>query len=208
MEFAKEVSRRNLVDRVRNIIAQPRSEWEVIAAEPATTQSLYRNYIMLLAAIGPVCSIVGNTLVGQTVPFFNIHYRVPLGSSIAYAVVDYVLTLAGVYVVALIIDALAPTFGGVRDRTQALMVSAYSMTPGWIIAVVALYPPLGILQLLGLYGLFLLYLGLPPVMKAPRERSVGYAVTTIIAAIIVYIIIGAVAGMTISGPDFAATPPQ
>ncbi|HET7587221.1 MAG TPA: Yip1 family protein [Gammaproteobacteria bacterium] len=208
MEFAKEVSRRNLVDRVRNIIAQPRSEWEVIAAEPATTQSLYRNYIMLLAAIGPVCSIVGNTLVGQTVPFFNIHYRVPLGSSIAYAVVDYVLTLAGVYVVALIIDALAPTFGGVRDRTQALKVSAYSMTPGWIIAVVALYPPLGILQLLGLYGLFLLYLGLPPVMKAPRERSVGYAVTTIIAAIIVYIIIGAVAGMTISGPDFAATPPQ
>ncbi|HET7369544.1 MAG TPA: Yip1 family protein [Gammaproteobacteria bacterium] len=206
MEFAKEVSRRGLVDRVRNIIVQPRSEWEVIAAEPATVQSLYRNYIMLLAAIGPVCSIVGNTLVGQTVPIFNIHYRVPLGSSIAYAVVAYALTLAGVYVVALIIDWLAPTFGGVRNRTQALKVSAYSMTPGWIIAAVALYPPLGILRLLGVYGLFLLYLGLPPLMQAPRERSVGYAVATIVAAIVVYLIIGAVAGMTISGPSFPTTP--
>lgn len=201
MEITKGLSRRTLIDRARNILTQPRAEWEAIAAEPATPKELYRNYVVPLAAIGPVCSIIGNSLVGMTVPIVGLHYRVPLGQSIAYAVLDYVLTLVGVYVIALIIDALAPTFGGTKDRTQALKVSAYSMTPGWLIAVVALYPPLGLLQLLGLYGLFLLYLGLPPLMTAPRERSFGYAATTIIAAIIGYIVIGVIAGMAISGPD-------
>jgi hypothetical protein len=207
MEVTQEISRWSLIDRAKNILFQPRAEWRTIAAETATAQSLYRRYVLVLAAIGPICSIIGNSAVGFTVPVFHIHYRVPLGSSFAYAVLDYVLTLVGVYVFALILDALAPTFGGIKDRTQALKLSAYSMTPAWLIAVVSLYPPLGIVRMIGLYGLFLLYLGLPPLMKSPREKSLGYTVAAIAAAVVIYLVIGAIAGLAISRPDLAGLKP-
>ena len=43
-----------LVDRVKNILLTPRTEWSAIAGETATVQGLYTGYIMILAAIGPV----------------------------------------------------------------------------------------------------------------------------------------------------------
>lgn len=206
MEIANETTRKKIVGRVKRILLQPRAEWDAIAAEPTTPKTLYLNYIVILAAIGPIASIIGMSLVGISIPFLG-HYRVPLGSSIGHAIVGYVLTLIGTYVLALIINGLAPSFGGAKNQTQALKVAAYSQTPGWVIAVVMLYPPLGILRILGLYGLFLLFLGLPPLMKAPRERALGYAVVTIIAAIVIYVIIGWLAGMLISYPTYPAINP-
>ncbi|HET7674130.1 MAG TPA: Yip1 family protein [Gammaproteobacteria bacterium] len=208
MEIASENRRKDIVGRVKNILFQPRAEWGVIAEEPATPKSLYLNYIMLLAAIGPIASIIGNSVVGVTLPFVGGHYRVPLGNSIGYAVLAYVLTLVGAFVLALVIETLAPNFGGVKDRTQALKVVAYSWTPSWIVAVVQIFPGsilLGLLALAaGIYGLYLLYLGLPPVMKSPPERAVGYTAASVIAAIIIYLIIGWLAAMTISYPTLSA----
>lgn len=203
MEIVNAAGRRDIAGRVKRILFQPRMEWDVIATEPTTPKALYANYIVILAAIGPVASIIGLSFVGISLPFLG-EYRVPFGASLGHAVVDYVLTLIGTYALALIIDGLAPSFGGVKDRTQALKVAAYSQTPGWIIAAVMLYPPLGLLRILGLYGLFLLFLGLPPLMKAPRERALGYAVVTIIAAIVIYVVIGWLAGMFVSYPAYPA----
>jgi uncharacterized protein YqgC (DUF456 family) len=108
------------------------------------------------------------------------------------AVVQYVLTLVSVYILALIIDALAPTFSGEKNLTQAFKLATYSYTPGWLVGVFALIPALGILRILGLYGLYLLYVGLPVLMKSPKEKSTVYTVAVIIAAIIIFVVIGAI----------------
>jgi hypothetical protein len=189
----------DLVQRVKQILLSPRTEWQVIEAEPTTTAELYKTYIIPLAAIGPISQVIGYSVFGITVPFVGT-YRVPIGSAISGALVAYVLTLAGTYVLALIIDGLAPTFNGQRSQIQALKVAVYSSTASWLAGIFALIPGLRLLAILGLYSLYLLYLGLPIVMKAPRDKALGYTVVVIVAAIVLFMIIGVIAGRFLAVP--------
>ncbi|MBA3260261.1 MAG: YIP1 family protein [Gemmatimonadales bacterium] len=188
-----------LADRVKQILLAPKEEWVVIDREPATVASLYTGYILPLAAIGPVAQAIGYSVFGMNVPFMGT-YRTPIGSAITSAVVAYVLTLAGVYALALVIDALAPTFNGTRNRIQALKLAAYSSTASWLAGIFALIPGLRILTILGLYSLYLLYLGLPVLMKSPPEKALGYTVVIVLAAIVLFMLIGLVAGRFLTGP--------
>lgn len=190
----------NIVERVKKILLQPKSEWQIIAAETTTVGELYRSYIMPLAAIGPIASIIGLSIVGVNLPMVEA-YRMPLSMSIAHAVLSYALTLVSVYVLSLIINALSPTFSGEKDGIQALKVAAYSSTAAWVAGIFALIPILGFLGLLGLYSLYLLYLGLPVLMKTPSEKSFIYTVVVVISAIIIFFIIGAISNIFISFPS-------
>jgi len=181
----------DLVERARRILLQPSQEWQVINTEASSTADLYRNYIVPLAAIPPVASIIGLSVVGISVPFLGT-YRVSFGAALSHALASYVLTLAGVYVLAMIINALAPTFAGEKSEIQALKVATYSSTAAWLAGVFGLVPALGILGILGLYSLYLLYLGLPVLMKTPEERALGYRTVVIIVAIVVFMGIGIV----------------
>lgn len=189
----------DLVERAKRILLQPGQEWQVINTETTTTADLYRSYIAPLAAIGPVASIIGMSVVGVSVPFFGT-YRVPFGTAISHAVVTYVMTLVGVYVLALIINALAPTFAAEKNDMQALKVAAYASTAAWLAGVFTLIPMLSILGVLGLYSLYLLYLGLPILMKAPQEKALAYTAVVVVAAIVVFAVISVVAGAFVTYP--------
>lgn len=188
-----------LVARVKGIIMQPKSEWGVIDGESTTIGRLYTGYIIPLAAIPPIASIIGLSIIGISLPVVGT-YRVPFGSALTSAITQYILGLAGVYVLALIIDALAPTFAGEKNQIQALKVAAYSSTASWLAGIFALIPGLRILGILGLYSLYLLFLGLPALMKAPTEKAMAYTVVVIICAIVIFVIIGSIAGRFISYP--------
>jgi len=189
----------NLVERIKGILLKPNEEWQTIAGETATIPDLYKSYIIILAAIGPIASIIGMSVVGISVPFFG-SYRVPIATSVTSAIVQYILTLVGVYVLAFIIDALAPTFAGEKNMNQAFKIAAYSYTPAWLAGVFVIIPTLSILGILGLYSLYLLYLGLPVLMKSPPEKSLGYTATVIVASIIIFMIIGFISHAFVSYP--------
>jgi hypothetical protein len=188
-----------LVDRVKNILLTPKTEWEVIDAEPTTVADLYKGYIIPLAAIGPVAQAIGFSVFGMRLPFLGT-YRTPVVTAVTQAVVTFVLTLVMVYVLSLIIDKLAPTFAGTSNSIQALKVAAYSYTASWVVGIFMLVPALSFLALLGVYSLYLLYLGLPVLMKSPAEKALSYTAVVIIAAIVLFMIIGVVAGMFVAGP--------
>jgi hypothetical protein len=190
----------NLVERVKNIIISPKTEWPVIAGETTSIADLYKSYIIILAAIGPVASIIGMSVVGVQVPFFGT-WRVPIVNAVVSAAVQFILVLVGVYVLAYIIDALAPTFAGEKNLNQAFKVATYTYTPGWLLGIFNIIPMLSmIVGLLGLYGLYLLYLGLPVLMKSPKEKAIGYTITVIIAAIVIFVVIGFAARLVMPSP--------
>lgn len=178
-----------LVQRVQDILLRPAPTWDAIAVEPATVKGLYTGYIMILAAIGPVCQFLGATLFGGFLfaPF-----------TLVGAVVGYGLSLAGIYIMALVIDGLAPSFGGERNQIQALKVAAYGSTAAWLAGVFNLVPMLAFLGVLGLYSLYLLYLGLPRLMKAPADKAIGYTLVVVIAMLVVYALIGMIVGSIIA----------
>ncbi|WP_077147015.1 Yip1 family protein [Sphingopyxis sp. KK2] len=181
-----------VVQRAKDILLKPKETWPVIAAEPATTQSIYVPYVVMLAAIGPLAGFIGGQVFGFSIP--GMTYRPPLVGSLVSAVVSYGLSLASVFLLALVIDALAPNFGGQKNPVQALKVAAYMGTASWVGGIFGLIPALSVIGLLfALYGLYLLYLGLPVLMKAPEDKALGYTVVVILAAIVLFVIVGAIA---------------
>ena len=137
-----------LVDRVKNILLSPRTEWPVIDAEPATVASLYTGYIMPLAAIPVVCQAIGFSLIGYSIPFVGGHYKTPIVTALISAAVMYCFTLIGVFIISLVVDALAPSFGGTKNQVQALKVVAYSYTASWVGGILSLIPALSVIGIL------------------------------------------------------------
>ncbi|HNY45916.1 MAG TPA: Yip1 family protein [Casimicrobium sp.] len=183
-----------LIERAKGICLSPKAEWEKIAAETTDVKSLYTNYAMILALIPAVCGFLGMSLIGISMPMIGT-IRTPIGAGIAQLVIGYVLGLGVLYVVSLIVNALAPTFDGQKDAVQALKLVVYSSTPVWIAGVLSLVPMLGMLTIIaGLYGLYLLYVGLPVVMKNPEEKSIGYTALIIVCYIVLAMITAAVVG--------------
>jgi len=174
----------DLKSRVKNILITPKSEWQTIADESADIASLYTSYILPLAAIRPVCSAIGLSLIGI------MGFRVGLGAALGTAIVQYIFSLIAVYVAALIASKLAPTFGGRDNLVQGLKLIAYSATASWVAGVFGLIPMLAILgALVSLYSLYLLFAGAAVMMSVPEDRAVGYAASVIIATIGVFLIL-------------------
>ena len=182
----------SLADRAKNIIMSPNSEWPVIDTEQTTVSELYSRYIIPLALIGPIAGFIGNVVFVHHIPLIGTTYRIGIGHALGVAILTFILSLIGVYVLGIIIDMLAPSFDGQRNQIQALKVSAYSSTASWVAAVFGIFPAIAWLGILGLWSLYLLYTGIPVLMKSPKEKSLGYTIVVIIAAIIVYVIIGVI----------------
>lgn len=187
-----------IIERVKGILTTPKTEWPVAAAEPATVNGLYAGYIAIVVALPTIAGFIKSSLIGTSM--FGITVRTPIGMGIVGMLLHYALTLALVYVMALIVNALAPTFGGQKDMVQALKTVAYAWTASWIAGIAVIVPWLGwLIAIAGaVYAIYLLYLGLPYTMKCPPEKAGGYTAVSIIIAIvlswIVALIVGGVIG--------------
>lgn len=190
-----------LIGRVKDILLKPGETWDVIDREPATIGGLYRSYIIPLAAIPAVAAFIGMLVFGVGVPGLVTIRPSPIWLAVQM-IVSYGLSLAMCYVLALVIEALAPNFGGVKDRTQAFKLAAYAPTASWVAGIFALVPMLALIALLGaLYSLFLLFKGLPKLMKTPEDKALPYTAVVIVVAIVVSLVFGMITSsiLTMSG---------
>jgi len=188
----------NLIERVKNILISPDAEWQVIAEEPGDVTTLFMRYVAILAAIPALAGFVGGSIIGMTVSVGT--FRVPILAGLINMVLGYVFSFVIVYAVALIVDVLAPSFRAERNFSAALKLTVYSFTPVWLAGIFILIPGLRFLSILGLYGLYLLWTGLTPLMKAPRDKSFFYALCIVAAAIIVTVALAIVQGTVASIP--------
>jgi len=176
----------NLVQRAKAILMTPKQEWAAIDGEPLDVTALLTGYVIPLALIGPIARFIGFSLLG-----FGGYFRLSIGWGISQLIVSFILAIVGVFVLAWVINALAPSFGAKQDMPQAIKLSAYSMTAEWVAGIFYLLPALAILALIGaLYSLYLFYVGLPILMKSPQDKTPGYAIAVIVACIVVFYIIG------------------
>ena len=172
-----------LLVRIRNIVADPRSEWPLIATEPGDPTRLFVSYVAVLAAIPAISGFIGSSLVGVSVSAGRVHDSIPFG--LLRALISYLFSFVIVYLTALAIDVMAPLFQTARNFRNALKLAAYSFTPVWLVGVVLMVPGLRFLAILGLYAIRLLWTGLPPLMGTPRPKVLAYAGAIVIAAIVI-----------------------
>lgn len=175
----------NIFERVKNILLQPKAEWPKIAGESATPQSLYLGYVAILAAIAPLALLIRTG-----------------GTGIVLAVVQYAIALVVTFLLALIVDALATSFGGEKNFIQSLKLIAYSYTAAWVAGIFLLIPVLGgiIALLAAIYAWYTFYLGVPVLKKCPQEKAVGYTIVVVICGILLGIVLaGFLISMVIGG---------
>lgn len=181
----------NLIQRVQDILLRPIPTWPVIEQEQTDVATIYKSYLIYLAAIPALAGFIGMTLIG--VGGFGMNIRMPFMWGLTNLVVGYVLSLVMVFVLALIVDALAPTFNGSKSQINALKLVAYGATAGFVGGIFSLIPSLGVLGLLaGLYSIYLIYTGIPVLMKCPQDKAVAYTAVVVVCGIVAGIVIGAV----------------
>jgi hypothetical protein len=178
----------NLVERIKNILLQPKSEWAAIEREPGDAGYLFTNYVCIVAAIPPVCSFIGTSIIGFG-PF-----RLGILSGLLHAIVVYVLTLVGVFVVAFVIDFLAGYFDGQKNLDNAMRVSAFAPTAAWVCGVFNIIPALAILGILGLYSLYLLHTGIVALMRPPAGKAIVYTIAVVVCIIVLWIVVFSIVG--------------
>ncbi|MDP1632042.1 MAG: Yip1 family protein [Caulobacter sp.] len=185
-----------LIQRVRDILTQPKPTWEVIDGEAATIKGLFTGYVAILAALPAIAGILAAGFLAPMMGRFAAFG--PVGAIVS-AVIGYGLTLVGVYVFAIVVDALAPSFGGVANRVQALKGVAYGGTASWIGGGLSFVPVLGWLIAFagGLYSLYLLFLGLPKMMKVPEDKALGFVLVSLVVVVVIQVVIAWIVGMTI-----------
>uniref|UniRef100_A0A7C4NVH3 YIP1 family protein n=1 Tax=Thermodesulfobacterium geofontis TaxID=1295609 RepID=A0A7C4NVH3_9BACT len=183
----------NIVESAKNIILKPSETWTEIKAEEVSISDLYKSYVVILAAIPAIAQFIGSGIIGYS--FLGEHFKMGITGALASAIVSYVLSLIAIYVEALIADALAPSFGSQKNITNAFKAVAYSMTPAWVAGVFYILPNLWPLVLIAsLYGIYLLYLGLPLMMDTPKEKALGYVIVVVVVTFIINFAIGAIVG--------------
>jgi hypothetical protein len=207
-EFPKDVGQPpvgggGMIGRIQRLMLKPKDEWPAIDAEPMTVQGILMGWVAPLAAIGPAARLIQ----GQVFPMsvFGVTWRPPLIGAIVTAVLTWLLAIASTYVWALIIDALAPSFGGTKNQISALKAAAFSGTAAWICGIFGILPLLGILGILGLYSVYLFWVGGPILMKVPQDKAPGFIIVSIIVGAVAMVVASMIA-IAIGGAMFAMTP--
>jgi len=183
----------NIIERVKNILVAPKKEWDVIAAEEGSVSSVLTTYVLPLSLIGAAATLIGWGLIGKSYSFgFLGDYTVKgWDIGIKYAIISLVSVTVGYFITSFVVDALAPSFGSEKNLNKSAQFVGYSYTPSLVGAVLGVFPSVAWLgALFGIYGIYLMYLGLGPVKKTPDDKKVVYLVVSIIVLVAVYFVIG------------------
>ena len=179
-----------MVQRAKGIVLDPKQEWPVIAAEKAGHAKVLLSWLLPLSLIPAVAIVIGHGLIGYSVGPVHV---ASLKLGLRLGLLQIVSTIGVAYLVAFIVNALAERYASVKNLDQAFALIAYAYTPaclGGVFQIIPSLAPIG--TLVGLYGLYLLYLGLPPMMQTPPEKNTGYFVVALLCIIGVYIVLSAV----------------
>jgi hypothetical protein len=191
---AREAMRKSehILSRAYGLFVNPKEEWEQIKAEETSVQNILVGYVAPLAAIPPVCGLIGDYIFGRRIG--EAVFRPEIGDAVIGGVVTWIISIALVFLLGLLMNALADNFDADRNELGAQKVAAYALTPAFLSGVFSLWPPLWWLSLFALAAMvWLMVRGLPILMKAPEERALGYAATVTIAAAVAFIVLFALA---------------
>jgi len=183
----------NIIQRVINILTKPKQEWEVVATEQPNTMKLIGGYAFVLALIPALSAFLKYGIIG--ISFMGYSSR-SIASGIQMGLIQFLSALIGVYLLAWVIDMLAPSFDSEKNFGRSLQLAVYSSTPQWVAGILVLFSTtLSVLiMLIGLYAIYLLAVGLPVLKKTPKEKVVGYVVLTIVAMIVIGLLLALILG--------------
>jgi len=177
-----------MINRLKGILTAPKQEWTVIEGENTPHVKLFMGYVLPLSFIPAIAAFIGWGLIG--VSFFGYRFA-SIEWGVRQAIVQWVAIVVGVYLTAFIINLLSEQFGAKKDLDKAFSLVAHSYTPMFLGGIFYIYPSLSWLaMIMGIYGLYILYIGLQPMMKVPAEKNASYFVVSLICMVAISLLLG------------------
>jgi hypothetical protein len=171
----------NASARVKAILFDPLAEWLRIEQETGDPAFVLSHYVTWLALVPALFSFIGASIIGVAGADAAI-LRAPIFNGLFGAIFGFVMTCATVLVLGLIIDLLSPLFGGRRDFDSTFKLAVYSFTPVWLAGIFLVLPGSRFLVLTGLYGGYVLWLGLPRLANSSPQRALAFATLIVLVA--------------------------
>jgi hypothetical protein len=143
-----------------------------------------------MALLPAIASFIGYGFIGVNGQRFRVR-GVYWGS--AMAIDSFITSLAVYWLGTYCIDWLGISFGAKHNANRTAQLVAYSYTPAWIAGIFFLWPSLHGLTALGLYGVYLFYLGIPvlkPGKPGQPDQRISYVITSAILLIVLRFLIG------------------
>ena len=182
-----------MINRIKNIIMSPKTEWDVIEGETTPHVKLFTSYILPLSLIPAIAAFIGYGLIGYSVLGFHVH---SIEWGVRQAIVQWITMAIGVYITAFVVDFLAEHFGAKKNFDKSFSLVAHAYTPALLGGIFYILPSISWLAFVpGIYSLYLLYIGLQPMMKAPAEKNNGYFIASLVTMIVVTAILSVILGM-------------
>jgi hypothetical protein len=188
--------------RAMNMILSPAREWRVIAEEKRTMRSLLGRYVIPMALIPAIACFIGYGLVGANGILFRMSGPY---WGISMALNSFITSLAVYFLGTILIDKLAPGFGASRDPGRSAQLVAYSYTPAWLAGIFYALPGWQQGVVLGLYSVYIFYVGLLEIKPLPEDQRVAYTVVSAVLLITIRFLVGLLLSDLIY--SFASAPP-
>jgi hypothetical protein len=177
----------SLVARAKQMILSPVAGWRSIGEEKSTVSTLLLRYVLPMALIPAAASFIGYGFVGVDGLLFRVS-GLYWGAVMA---INSLITSVAVYLLGTyIVDRMAPGFGAIREPGRSAQLVAYSSTPAWVAGIFYAVPSLQEGVVLGLYGVYLFYLGIPVLKRTPDDQRVAFTISSAIVIIILRFLIG------------------
>ena len=174
----------NIVDRAKNILITPKTEWTVVDREPANVPTVLLSYVLPMLLIGAFTTFLGFGLIG------NQGIKLGAGGGVIRAIIFVVFTVILVFAMGATIEILAPSFMAEKNWTKSYKVAAYSMTAAYLAAFFWIFPALWILVLIcSLYSVYALYTGIGVIKKTTADKQVAYFAIVLLITVVLYILL-------------------
>jgi hypothetical protein len=181
----------DLYSRALRLVFNPCAEIQVLANENESIGTVMTRWVAPLVLIMLAAKVLSAWLFGLDIEAMvnglssAINMPMTLAEAILFALPLVVQSIVMVFATALLIDTLAPVFGGTRNFVQAVRTAAYIATPAWLVGFFApawqmgvfrVQPPPNVALFVGaIWGTWLLLRALPPMMNVSSRKSWGYA---------------------------------
>ncbi len=181
-----------LLEHAFGLFTHPDKEWDAIRKEHSAPRRLYVTYVLILALIGPICAYISTAHFGWTVGNERLIKLTEI-SAFQLSLLTYLAILAGVFALGYAINWMARTYGAQEehDRSSALALASYSCTPLFLAGFALLYPVPWFNAMVFLaaaaYGAYLMYDGLPIVMRIPKDQAIMYAGALMTVALVILV---------------------
>lgn len=164
-----------LINKIKELLLHPAQLFQQVKEEQTTQAELTKTFLIYVAAIPAAAGFLGKVIIGQNIALVR-YYHVPFFAGLLWAVLLFAFSILGVYAIAFIVNYLSPKFGGAHDDLGAFKLTLYSFIPLFVLGIAGLIPALAGLYILGLYGVYLFYIGLPVLMQVPEDKALSFTV--------------------------------